>query len=53
MTNTVNFGKESAFSKGILFLKVCFIKYAIRWLTLEAYLEPSQTSAIELFFENS
>ena len=61
LTYTVNFGigsafsvgHGSAFSKGPLFLKVRFIKYAIRWLTLEAYLEPSRKSMMELLFENS
>ena len=43
----------SAFSSGPLFPKVRFIKYDIRWLTLEAYLEPNQTSTTELFIENS
>ena len=61
LTNTVNFGigsafsigLGSAFSKGPLFLKVKFIKYVIWWLTLEVYLEPSQKSTMELFFEKS
>ena len=67
LTNTVNFaigsifckGSGSAFSKGPFLLKVHFIKYAITlwlilvWLTLEVYLEPSRTSAMELLFKNS
>ena len=61
LTNTMNFGigsafslgPRSAFSKGPLFLKVRFIKYAIWWLTLEAYLEPSRKSTMKIFFENS
>ena len=61
LTNRVNFGIGSAFSigpgsvfsKGPLFLKAQFIKYVIWWLTLEVYLEPSQKSTMELFFENS
>ena len=43
----------TAFSSGPLFPKVRFIKYDIRWLTLEVYLEPNQTSTMELFIENS
>ena len=46
-------GPVSTFSKGPLLLKVHFTKYAIWWLTLEAYLKQSQTSAIELLFKNS
>ena len=61
LTNTVNvgiwsvfsIGPGSAFSKGPLFLKVRFIKYATEWLTLEAYLEPSRKSTNKLLFENS
>ena len=67
LTNTVNFaigsnfckGSGCAFSKGPFLLKVRFIKYAITlwlilvWLTLEVYLEPSRTSAMELLFKNS
>ena len=43
----------SAFSSGPLFPNVRFIKYDIRWLTLDAYLEPNQTSTMERFIENS
>ena len=45
----VNFGIGSTFSKGPLFLKVFFIKYAGWWLTPEAHLEPSRTSTMEIF----
>ena len=61
LTNAVNFGIGSAFSigpgcafsKGLLFLNVQSIKYAISWLTLEAYLEPSRKSTMDLSFNNS
>ena len=50
LTNTVNFGIGTTFSKGPLFLRIRFIKYIIWWLILEAYLELSQTSTVEINF---
>ena len=51
--STFFIGPGSAFSKGPIFVKVRFIKYVIWWLKLEAYLELSRISTMELFFENS